>query len=380
MTKTLSRREFLRQSAGTAISTTLPFKQIATAGSLISTGLLSSCVSTSTSVDPIIDEGPVHYPKLPGQKIQSPEHYGLEGCMTSISKGKRASWITIPEYNKKVEKLPSAVFLNHSRSRIPFGIRNSFIKDEMIPAVEMGVIPIISYDARRIGLKENVRNLIPKGKYDKYIKLTAKNLKSFGDRYGGFFIRTMQEMNLFNTWPWGGSSNKFKKAWIHIWNIFDGEGANEYATWIFNPYVVNDFNRSSYKRYYPGDKFVDWVAFNGFNFYGQGYNSYSFSYISFENLFVNDYKKVRKHYPNKPILIAETGTNKDKFKQKWVTNTFNSIKKMKGIKLLNWWDDKWSHNIIKNFDTRIDSSPEALHAFKTAISDPYFLGPVSYRS
>jgi hypothetical protein len=339
--------------------------------------LLNSCVSSSMNLPPIDENEIVHYPKLPGQKIQSPEHYGLEGCMTSYWNGKISSEYSLKKNKKIVGKLPSVIFLNYSNSRIPWGIRESFINKEMIPAVKMGVIPFITYDARRIGLKENVQNTTIKGENDKYIKLTAKNLKNFGDQYGGFFIKTMDEMNMkhIERRQWAGNSKKFKKAWKHIWNIFDGEGTNEYATWVFNPYILNKYS-SSFKHYYPGDKFVDWIGFNGYNFDGQGEHHKK---ETFNSLFSYDYKKAKKNHPNKPIMIASVGTDENNYKIKWIQNAFKSTKKMNGIKLLNWWNEKWSDKSINNYDSRIDSSPDALNTFKKGISNPYFLSRIPYR-
>jgi len=41
----------------------------------------NNCAGGSLMLGGVKETGPVHYPRLPGYKIQSPEHYGLEGCM-----------------------------------------------------------------------------------------------------------------------------------------------------------------------------------------------------------------------------------------------------------------------------------------------------------
>ncbi len=98
------------------------------------------------------------------------------------------------------------------------------------------VIPFISYNMRIGKSPKSGRNKLIKGEFDEEITASAQWLKRYGESYGGFFIRTMREMNLSN-WPWSGDPNIFKKAWQHIWNIFEAEGANQYATWVFNPSV-----------------------------------------------------------------------------------------------------------------------------------------------
>ena len=52
--------------------------------------------------------------------------------------------------------------------------------------------------------------------------------------------------------------------------------------------------------------------------------------------------------------------------------------RFRGIKALCYFDMDWSDQ-PDGFDSRIDSSPEALQAFKESIADPYFLGKVPYR-
>ena len=222
----------------------------------------------------------------------------------------------------------------------------------------------------------NVRDEIIIGKHDQAITEVAKIFKRYGDEYGGFFIRTMKEMNLGFEWPWAGNPNKYKKAWIHIWNIFDSEGANEYATWVWNPYVQQHKFRSNANFYYPGDRYVDWLGFIGFNMDGHlGGRS------SFSNMFSAACSYIGNTHPSKPILVTETGMDNPSYKPKWVLNAFETSKnKLPEIKGLCWQSEKWKGHYIRNFDSRIDSSPEALVAFKKGISDPYFLEKIPYNT
>ncbi|MBW1716572.1 MAG: hypothetical protein JRH08_13465 [Deltaproteobacteria bacterium] len=215
------------------------------------------------------------------------------------------------------------------------------------------------------------------GKADHLIKDFAKQAREFGEQYGGFFIRTMREMN-GHWYPWG-QSGKFKPAWRHIHHIFNEEGANEYATWVWNP-IVNE-GRVHYatiaNHYYPGDEFVDWIGLNGFNF---GPVSGNHLWNSFKITYSLGYSIMRKKHPNKPILIAEVGCYPNrKRKPQWFREMFSDLKeRFRGIKALCYFDMDWSDQ-PDGFDSRIDSSPEALQAFKESIADPYFLGKVPYK-
>ena len=160
-----------------------------------------------------------------------------------------------------------------------------------------------------------------------------------------------------------------------MWHIFNEEGANEYATWVWDVFVPGT-RRSNYAAmanyYYPGDEFVDWIGIDGYQLVGVlGWG--------FDELFSNGYSIMRKKHPSKPIIVVETGCDESPSKAKWVKNTFKSLKeRYRGIKGICWWDMNWSHGRA-SCDSRIDSSPKALEAFKQSIADPYFLGKVPYR-
>jgi beta-mannanase len=177
--------------------------------------------------------------------------------------------------------------------------------------------------------------------------------------------------------PWRGKPDAYKKAWRNIWDIFDGEGANEYATYVFSPYTSSNRHSHSWRDYFPGEKYVDWVGFNGYNFAGQG----SKPYQSFSDLFTFDYNIMRRNLPDTPIMIAATGTDENRSKAKWVTQTFNDLKTdLQGIKAILWWNRRWSHVGISNFNSAYASSEKSLKAFVQGVSDPYFLGAVPYLS
>jgi hypothetical protein len=176
--------------------------------------------------------------------------------------------VLIDNYNSYCDKAPS-IFLVGYRNTIVDGsnfARYAFpggVMSGLKHLAELDTIPFITYEVSR-GMRyrgwrskfDTIGETI-RGEHDRSIQRTAKKLIKFGDQHGGFFIRTMREMNLGSIWPWGGNTKKFKKAWKHIWNIFEGEGANKYATWVFNPYVA--WPESIGFSYFPGEKYVDWI-------------------------------------------------------------------------------------------------------------------------
>jgi len=70
---------------------------------------------------------------------------------------------------------------------------------------------------------------IPQGKHDDELKQAAEGAIQYGEKYGGFFLSPMWEMNLESHWVWRGNSRQFKRVWSHIWQIFEDKGANRFA-------------------------------------------------------------------------------------------------------------------------------------------------------
>ena len=317
MERKLSRQDFVKLSG-------------AAAGSVLSGGLLCSCTTSQMNLLPI--KGPIHYARLSANKIQSPENFGLTGCYTGIWMGNYAcvgQHKQIDSYEEMVGKKPT-IF------KIPYRAQPAFTGTQVDAAIyernrnyqmleevaRKGVIPFITYDMRIGESQKSGHEMVIQGKFDKEISVTAQWLKRFGESYNGFFIRTMREMNL-RVWPWSKNTKKFKKAWQHIWQIFDAEGANLYATWVFNPYV-NSKGDGIGTQYYPGDQYVDWIGFNGYNFDGQGSWAERQSITSIFSFASNKYYRIHK---TKPQMICETGMDRLAYKHEWVKRGLTSMKK-----------------------------------------------------
>jgi len=356
---TMNRRDFLE----------LGGKGLATLGtaSLAAPLLTAGCQTAGEAFTPLNETRPVHYPRLAGHKIQSPEHYGVEGCMTSIYFGSDTylDW-DLPRYLDVIGKTPSIVLMDSGATTVPYGI-DFRTKYDMEALRKFGSIPSLSFEVkyRDAGKDRRVVENLLAGQFDDSIRSSARLLAESGKQQGGFFIRTMHEMN-FRIWPWSMKRERFKRAWIHIWTIFENEGANEYATWIWNPLVVNRTVDNMHK-YYPGDEYVDWIGLNGYRTGSRG---------SFSQMFKAPYISIRKTYPGKPVCIAETGTH---LNPRWIQEAYNQIKSdFPGIKFVNWWSKSQDHG-GKWMDSRFEANESVLKAHQAVQSDPYFLGKVPYR-
>ena len=231
--------------------------------------------------------------------------------------------------------------------------------------VANGRIPMLTWEPWGTRL-DAIRN----GSWDELIRARADGLRDLGSPV---FLRFAHEMN-GDWYPWDGSHNnsrgrkdgprKYVSAWRHVHDVFAEEGATN-VVWVWCP------NRSSFptarwndfRRYYPGDAYVDWVCIDGYNF---GASEDWSLWRSFENVFAPIYDA---YAGIKPIMIGETATvESGGSKAQWIRDAETAMKnRFPDLAAFLWFNiDKGGH------DWRVDSSTESLAAFRSLVSDPYF--------
>lgn len=195
------------------------------------------------------------------------------------------------------------------------------------------------------------------GNFDSYIAKFATDVKGFD---GPVVIRFAHEMN--GSWyPWGGDVNgntpeDYKRAWIHVHNIFAELGVKN-VTWVWSPNEpFNDKtvpNAKNFDAYYPGEAYVDWVGFSAFNWGGNS----SFTYWrSFSEITQPAYDRLVGY--NKPIMITEMNSSSiNGNKSTWMKNMNFEILKYPKIKAVIWFET------VDNGNFKIDTNPESYTSF-----------------
>jgi len=205
---------------------------------------------------------------------------------------------------------------------------------------------------------------IAQGKHDAWIKTFAQGAVEFGKKYGGFFLTTMDEMN--GKWfSWGMDSNVVA-AWRHIWQLFEDQGANHYATWVWVTYshsILPESMVGNPEPYYPGDRYVDWIGFNAFSVAGG-----RFSDDSFSNLINRTYQQMHKNHPQKPFMISSFGRTNEPYQSKWLISAYDKVKgDFPAIKAVTYFDNTWKltgdHTL----------NPKSLETLKEIFKDPYWV-------
>ena len=227
------------------------------------------------------------------------------------------------------------------------------------------------------------------GNYDDYIDSWANGMRDFGKPV---LLRFGHEMN-GDWYPWSGIANggggtngygdpnladgpeRFVDTYRYIHDRFRENGA-ENVLWVWCPNApfdtmaraLGDWNNAA--AYYPGDAYVDWLCFDGYNWgasaFGQQFNA---TWTSFDQIFASSYAELQAISPEKPILIGEfSSTEEGGDKAAWITDTFDSIRtRYPQIRALVWF------HTSKETDWRINSSEAALEAYRNAVADDYWL-------
>jgi membrane-bound metal-dependent hydrolase YbcI (DUF457 family) len=196
------------------------------------------------------------------------------------------------------------------------------------------------------------------GARDAYIAEAARGAASWG---GDLFVRFGHEMN-GGWYPWGGPLGNppalYKAAWRRIVAIFRQEGADN-VSWVWTPYA--DAVRLPFKRYYPGDEWVDWVGLDGFN-WGR-------PFASFHNIFTDSYEKLAR-LTAKPVMIAETGSVEGEGRKgAWIRRAMTrALPEYPHVRALVWFSDVHPDGT----DWRIDTSPGSLTALGKVLRAPEF--------
>jgi hypothetical protein len=205
------------------------------------------------------------------------------------------------------------------------------------------------------------------GTHDAYIRQYARDARDFGTTV---LLRFAHEVNN-NYFPWSvnsfdNSPESFFAMWRRVHGIFQQEGAtNVRFVWSVakkscpggcNPYV----------EVYPGDAWVDVMAFSGYN-----WGAFKDNWMSM----YDSYRRVTEHLAaisNKPIMVAETASNSEGGdKPTWIRDGYREVhEKLPQIKAIVYLSADLRD--VGHPDWRITTPAEALTAYAEIAALPQF--------
>ena len=286
-------------------------------------------------------------------------------CCSSASADGTALGSYVPGFSRPVPPHPSAIDTEaRSVGRRPLIVhiyrqwsQRLIVPAQLGPVWRRGSVPMItweplSYDGGRYPLRK-----IARGRYDHYLRKSAKAAAAFGHP---ILIRFAHEMN--GSWyPWGigvhgNSPARYKRAWRHVVEVFRSQGADE-VEWVWAPQVNKD-DKYPFERLFPGDAWVDWVALDGYNAGVHG------NWDSFTEIFGPSYNTLVQ-LSGRPVLVTETGSSQSGGdKAKWVSSALEreipGFSRLRGVVFFN--------ARFNGLDFRIASSKSALRAFRQGVS------------
>ncbi len=214
----------------------------------------------------------------------------------------------------------------------------------------------------QVVLKDDIVN----GLYDKYLDEFIFQIKSFNK---SVIIRFAHEMNL-SRYHWGvlednyneNSPDIYIEMFRYIFDYFKKKKVKN-ALFAFCPNVdsVPKTSWNKIKNYYPGDKYVDILGMDGYN-WGTCASEKNLGWVSswrsFNETFKNTLRELRKLSLFKPIIIFETASaKKGGDRTLWLQEALKDARKLdisaicwfQVNKECNWKITKNQKNVLKKY-------------------------------
>jgi beta-mannanase len=245
----------------------------------------------------------------------------------------------------------------------------TFVADFARRVAAQGAVPMVTWLPCKDGAlgpeqPEFSLRRVASGDYDGYIRRWAASVAAWR---GTVFLRFAPEMN--GTWnPWsagvnGNSARDYIGAWRHVHDLFEQAGAAN-VVWVWSPNVVTSAS-PSLQSLYPGDRYVDWVGIDGYNW---GKSRPGARWRSFEQVFGSTLSAVRR-VTRKPIMLSEVGSSElGGDKAAWIQRFFAALRRNPDVLAFVWF------NFHKETDWRVESSPASVRAFAAAVASPFVRG------
>lgn len=220
------------------------------------------------------------------------------------------------------------------------------------------------------------------GRHDDYIREWAA---AAAEQDGPILLRYAHEMN--GKWyPWAitrfdNTPERYVKAWQHIWEIFQEEGATN-VKWVWAPSREDCKGcepNYRYESFYPGNRYVDYVALSS-------YNQAKGRWRTMASMLERPMDRMREmtrssEFPDgKPVILDEVGTvHEGGSKAAWLTDGYNEVfRRWPLVKAIVYFDVNMTVRNKKHPDWRLKypSDGSAMDAYGSLMALPRFRGQI----
>lgn len=161
-------------------------------------------------------------------------------------------------------------------------------------------------------------------------------------------------------------AERYRDAYRHVVSVFRDEGAGNVA-FVFHvdSYRPGD-GWNSLDAYYPGDAYVDWLGISVYGTLDRRVPTAQFA----RKLDVSGVYRTLTKLSRRPVAIVELGTIERARGEKaaWIRSAFRTLRsgRYARVRAAVWWSMDGGAN------TQIDSTPEALEAFREGVHGTFF--------
>ena len=324
------------------------------------------------------------------QRLAVPEKGAYTGAYVDFGDGEdNVTLESLEKFEKMVGKHQAIIAFGNFWGEQKFALKSAQI------VTRYGAIPLIfwspwdkPYAEGMIPGRFNLYNILS-GMWDAYIDKWAEDARDFGKP---LLVAWGIEMN--GTWfPWSGyyygggqrdlinnppeplGPKIYKAAYRYVVDRVRAKGATN-ISWVFhvnNHSFPQDKTWNRYAAYYPGSNYVDWL---GLSVYGK--LSKYMNWSSFSDVFHLAYEEINKIDPSKPVMVAEWGVGEypqDGNKAEWLKKAFSDFPEhFSQVKAAVFWHERWQNPDQSYSNLRVNSSPEALTAYREGVRDSYWIG------
>ncbi|MGA8113876.1 MAG: glycosyl hydrolase, partial [Actinocatenispora sp.] len=202
---------------------------------------------------------------------------------------------------------------------------------------------------------------IARGDHDRYLRTVASRLRDF--RSPVFFSFNQEpEQELEHGTGQAGGPKDFAAAYRHIHDVVTGAGAHNvrWVWWVMGYLGHVDW----YPDLYPGDRYVDWVSYDPYDFnacHQAGYESAAQSVLPFVRWLGRTGLGA-----GKPVMLSEFGSH-GAHRGDWYRDLGRVVKRTPRIRAVVSFDSNSG-----GCDTRVTASADNWRGFRSIADDAYF--------
>jgi hypothetical protein len=278
-----------------------------------------------------------------------------KGCLTGVFLADLPKSYAIEKFSVDYGKRPALILTFLDWGALP---DENVVRD----VYDRGSILVVTWEPWRAKEKKAIDyDALLAGREDEYIRTFALRMKFIGKTV---FLRFAHEMN-GDWYPWSGQKiggEKYQRLFRYVRKIFDEVHA-ENVRWVFSINAENVPPENAYSGCYPGDRFVDYIGLDGYNWgTAQSWSRWK----SFKDIFSGVYGDVVRRY-KKPMIISEfSSASAGGDKALWIEDALQAMRQMPVVKGFILF------NVDKEADWRFPPNIPSGQKLKSGLANPYF--------